>query len=115
MVLCSLIAVCLVPYFYQLALPGIPVTRTLPVPVVNHTCWFPTFLQAVHVHPTPVTPVPSPHTQVSNPSSERRTLIAQLLGSLSSRVDLGSQAHVLLTQLHRLAEDRIDQVGHFWV
>ena len=109
LVFCCSIAACLVPYFYQLALP-IPVTRT---------CRFPTFFRAVHVHPTPVTPVTPPppqHTsQVSNPSSERRTLIAQLLGSLSSRVDLGTQAHVLLTQLHRLAEDRIDQVGHFWV
>ncbi len=48
--------------------------------------------------------------QVSSPSSERRTLIALLFGSLSPRLDLGTQAHVLLTQLHRLAEDRIEQV-----
>jgi hypothetical protein len=49
--------------------------------------------------------------QVTAPSSERRTLIARLLGTIASRTDIGTQAHVLLTQLHRLAEDRIDQVG----
>ncbi|GAX73032.1 hypothetical protein CEUSTIGMA_g484.t1 [Chlamydomonas eustigma] len=48
--------------------------------------------------------------QVNSPSSERRTLMANLLGSLCPRLDLAVQAHVLLTQLHRLAEDRIEQV-----
>ena len=109
MVLCRSIAVCLVPYFYQLALPATcnPHLQASNLPpsgaCSSHSC-------------NPCTPPHTQHTsQVSNPSSERRTLIAQLLGSLSSRVDLGTQAHVLLTQLHRLAEDRIDQVGHFWV
>lgn len=58
-------------------------------------------------HP-PVRQLPA---QVSHPSAERRTLMAELLGEVVGLVDMGTQAHCLLTQLHRLAEDRLEQVG----
>ena len=40
-------------------------------------------------------------------------MVAELLGACvaGQLVHLGTQAHVLLTQLHRLAEDRLEQVG----
>eukprot|EP00798_Chlamydomonas_sp_ICE-L_P015329 gene15329-21413_t len=47
--------------------------------------------------------------QVSSPSSERRTCVANMMRAMVDLLDLSTQAHVVLTQLHRLSEDRIEQ------
>lgn len=48
--------------------------------------------------------------QLSSPSSERRTLVAEALGEAVGAVDAGTQAHVLLTQLSQLSKDRMEPV-----
>lgn len=49
--------------------------------------------------------------QAASTTAERRALAAEGLGACGELLELSLQAHVLLTQLNRLTEDRIDEVG----
>ncbi len=49
--------------------------------------------------------------QAGSPSSERRALVAEALGAAVGVVEVGTQGHVLLTQLTTLAKDRLEAVG----
>ena len=80
-------------------------------PLISHTSNTRTFTQA-HTHECS-----PPFLQASSPSTERRVLVAEQLHALlnpgepCALVDLAVTAHTLLPQLHRLAEDRMEQVG----